>query len=378
MLESLCIENFRLFKIFQINKLARINLFAGKNNSGKSCLLDAIQIFASNGDPQLLNKLINRRDETWDYFSEKITSPPSIATDSPFRHLFNGYLLPSDGKNDVRIGPLYKKEKSVIIRVSDLLVDKNTSYYKSRKHTNDTIKLANSDIKKLEDVKRLGIVISQGEQNLGIIDLEDDYPPKPTYLSFSGEKYNIQEVSYFSSRQKKTPALWDAIALTDSQQDVLDCLRMLVPHIVGISFIDESSDRSNRNRIPIVKSQLFEERLPLKSFGDGVSHIFHIILRLVNAKNGYLLIDEFENGLHWSIQTEIWEKIFIIARNLNVQVFATTHSRDCIESFFKAWKRNKGEASFHRLDVGKNGDTSATPYDLTDLSDALETQVEVR
>lgn len=77
-----------------------------------------------------------------------------------------------------------------------------------------------------------------------------------------------------------------------------------------------------------VKIEGIDEPLPLKSMGDGITRLFHIIVALVNARNGILLIDEFENGLHWSVQPKVWDIVFQLSEKLNVQVFATTHSHE--------------------------------------------------
>jgi len=112
--------------------------------------------------------------------------------------------------------------------------------------------------------------------------------------------------------------------------------------------------------------------------GDGITRLFHIILALVTARNGILLIDEFENGLHWSVQSSVWKIIFRLAERLNVQVFATTHSRDCINGFEDAWRENESLGAFFRLDADKQGQVQARAYSLDILADALETAVEVR
>jgi AAA15 family ATPase/GTPase len=111
--------------------------------------------------------------------------------------------------------------------------------------------------------------------------------------------------------------------------------------------------------------------------GDGINRILYIVLSMVNAQNGYLLIDEFENGLHYSVQKKIWSIIFSLAERLNVQVFVTTHSSDCIKAFGSQWEGNKDKATMHRIDY-KNKKHSVMPYDLSDLDDALSTNTEVR
>lgn len=67
--------------------------------------------------------------------------------------------------------------------------------------------------------------------------------------------------------------------------------------------------------------------------GDGINRILSIILAMVNCEGGVLLIDEFENGLHHTVQEQLWKVIFSLADQLDIQVFATTHSNDCIRVF---------------------------------------------
>lgn len=53
-------------------------------------------------------------------------------------------------------------------------------------------------------------------------------------------------------------------------------------------------------------------------------------LALASAAEGFLLIDEIDTGLHWSIMEDMWNLVVDAARTASIQVFATTHSLDCI------------------------------------------------
>jgi AAA15 family ATPase/GTPase len=112
--------------------------------------------------------------------------------------------------------------------------------------------------------------------------------------------------------------------------------------------------------------------------GDGLSRVLQVILALVNAKDGILLVDEFENGLHWTVQPKLWNLVFRLSKRLNVQVFATTHSQDCVRAFSSAWQNDEEAGTFHRLDRGSGNGVRVTAYDRTTLSDSVETEVEVR
>jgi AAA15 family ATPase/GTPase len=101
-------------------------------------------------------------------------------------------------------------------------------------------------------------------------------------------------------------------------------------------------------------------------------------LALGNTKDGILLIDEIENGIHYSVQHELWQLIFRLASRLNVQVFATTHSWDCIEGFQKATQENmQEEGLLIRLSLKKN-DVVATLFDKEELAIVTREQIEVR
>ena len=130
--------------------------------------------------------------------------------------------------------------------------------------------------------------------------------------------------------------------------------------------------------MPVCKHRNYETRISLKTLGDGIFRVFQIALLLVNARNGVLLIDEFENGLHWKVQSDIWHAIFRIAQENDIQIFATTHSRDCAKSFLSAWRENEELGSFSRIERDPEQGARQVSYDLETLSDTIETDVEFR
>jgi AAA15 family ATPase/GTPase len=134
----------------------------------------------------------------------------------------------------------------------------------------------------------------------------------------------------------------------------------------------------DRRTIPIIRMSGIDEPIPLRSLGDGMQRVLGIILALVNAKDGMLLIDEFENGLHYSVQPDIWRLLFKVAHRLNVQVFATTHSWDCIEAFQKAAVEDAGEEGMLIRLEEKNNEIGTTLFDERRLGIATREQIEVR
>src|SRR5207245_797926 len=82
----------------------------------------------------------------------------------------------------------------------------------------------------------------------------------------------------------------------------------------------------------IVKSRAYEQPIPIGSFGDGMWRLLAIAIAISQCKGGVLLVDEIDTGLHYTVLPAMWRLIMESAHDLDVQVFATTHSSDCIEA----------------------------------------------
>ena len=119
--------------------------------------------------------------------------------------------------------------------------------------------------------------------------------------------------------------------------------------------------------------------LPFKALGEGINRILSIILALLNSENGYLLIDEFENGLHHSVQRKLWDLIFKLSEKLDVQVFVTTHSLDVISGFEYILnnRENNAAGKLIRLE-NKKGLIRETEFTAKDLEVATDSNIEIR
>jgi len=171
--------------------------------------------------------------------------------------------------------------------------------------------------------------------------------------------------------------LWAKVVLTDSEDEIIKALRIISSEVERVAVVASDSRIENKNSI-IVKMKNSDSPIPLRTLGDGISRVFGLILTLVNSKDGILLIDEFENGLHYTVMFELWKLILQVARRLNVQIFATTHSSDCIEAFQKATIEDRQEEGILlRLDK-RDGLVVPILYDEHRLSIATREQIEVR
>lgn len=180
---------------------------------------------------------------------------------------------------------------------------------------------------------------------------------------------------YGGERTANLGPLYDKIAGTDLEDDLVKALTIIDTDIVNVRMVGGESTRQSRTAI--VRSNAFPRPVPLRSFGDGLNRLFGIVLSLVNAKDGLLLIDEFENGMHHTVQLEVWRGIFRLSKLLNVQVFATSHSWDSIETFQKAADEDPEEGVMVRL-TRKGEAVVPTLFQEKELAVVTRERIEVR
>jgi hypothetical protein len=120
------------------------------------------------------------------------------------------------------------------------------------------------------------------------------------------------------------------------------------------------------------------EMLPLGLLGDGLSRLTSIILKIANAHQGLVLVDEVDNGLHHSVIEKVWAAIGAAARLFDVQIFATTHSWECIQAAHRAFEASgRYDLRLYRLDRLEDG-IRAVAYDQESLATSVEMNLEVR
>jgi AAA15 family ATPase/GTPase len=159
------------------------------------------------------------------------------------------------------------------------------------------------------------------------------------------------------------------------ESDVLRALQIIAPEIERISLIESKMRRGER--LVLIRRAGRETPEPLQSMGDGMNRIFEMALGLANSKSGVFLVDEIENGVHYSVQEELWSFIFQVSSRLQSQVFATTHSWDCIEALQKAASSHPAEGALVRL-YQQEQKISAYTFDEDRLEILTRESIEVR
>ncbi|MFT4924260.1 MAG: AAA15 family ATPase/GTPase [Phenylobacterium sp.] len=367
MISQFKINNFRLFENIEINHLSHVNLIVGKNSAGKSALLEAFVLFFSKMSAEVLIDILYTRQESWD---PRQNYHPHQLSAHLIRHLFKGHKMPGLHEEGFKLS---SGADSFHIRTGAYIYDEN-------KHGGKTQRIPNPD--ELEQLNSQFIdrylVLEEGSSLKMLYSLESDLIELSKKVNHNSNiETPYQSIPTCGISDVEASLLWDSISLTELEKEVIEGLKLIEPMIIGLTFVQNSDIDNTQGRIPIIRIANVDETLPLRSLGDGMNRVFQIILCLVCAKDGVLMIDEFENGLHWSIQNDVWNIVFTLAKRLNVQVFCSTHSRDCINSFEKVWGDHKTSGHFMRV-TKEDGHAQIREYDFELLSDSIETDVEVR
>ena len=170
--------------------------------------------------------------------------------------------------------------------------------------------------------------------------------------------------------------VWDTITLTDDEEKVMHALSFITDNILKIVMVNNPTESAAR--MPMARVKYFDQPVPLKSLGEGVNRFLSIALALVRSKGGVLLIDEIENGIHYSVHKDMWKLILREAENSNIQVFCTTHSLDAVKGLKEASEElDYEEVSVIRIESAKDR-IRAVCFDRDELAIAADENIEIR
>lgn len=372
-MQTIKINNYKNLEDIELKELSRVNLIVGNNNVGKSTLLEAIMIFASGGNINTLQEILEIRGER--YSGSNVQDKLALQIES-FASLFTGRDFEEFVAKGITISSMAQDiEKTLRINLVRFLENVENEIDQSIRR-----KILSHDDPMIYDPEvKHGVLV---EHRSGDSVKPSLYPFGSAIRPNRGKQQEAQ-IEFVTTTQisrNENAALFDKIALTELEPEIIKALNIIEPNIEDINFLNDDYTRySNFNpaqRIPYIVFKGSAKKVRLSSMGDGINRVLTIILALLNSKDGYLLVDEFDSGLHHSVQNKLWEITYNLSEKLNVQVFATTHSNDCIKSFVEADTNNAGKLI--RLE-NIEGKISAVPFnDKERLKFAVDQNIEIR
>ena len=380
MLQSLKIEGFRGFQNFEMANLGRINLLVGKNNSGKTSILEAIQFLYVQNNLDIFLETISYRGE-FSWSESNRTKVFEIC------HLFPGHeIIPS--KEIIIIGSRESHQESVTISVKSIPIQLSLFSDKNDDLNNDNI-FDDEEWNKL----LLSIRWSQSQKPIELELLANgtlarDSIRRIASLSRISHKIGIDNkielrfLTPFSLTSSDMAALFDNIVLSPLEDLIIESLKIIEPKIERIASIG-SGKYSTANNLGVrggflIKIKNHDQPIPIGSLGDGFWRMLGLVLAMVNLENGILLVDEIDSRLHFTVMTDMWKVVWETAKKLNIQVFATTHNRDCWQSLAELITEEKitdNEITIQRIDKDKE---KAVSFNTRQIYLASERDIEVR
>ncbi|MFO0874082.1 MAG: AAA family ATPase [Phycisphaerales bacterium] len=369
MLTRLDVQNYRGFQSFQMDGLARVNLLVGKNNSGKTALLEAFYLLASGGSPSALTEAAARRGEMISVREGRDTYPD-------LTHFFFGHELRVGASFCLRADNGYP-EFVVRITALDDPSEQGALFDTER------------DARLTYGVVFEGAISPWGrERGLGVTD-KGALLLDPRFRGRAGAGPDPRDVrpALFiptdSLGPRRLAELWSQVILDARQTDVVEAMRVIEKGLSQIVFLpldyNYTSYRSANSPWGIVA--LLDDTpkpIPLGSMGDGMRRLLSLATALSRAGNGVLVIDEVDTGLHYSVMVDMWKLVIETSKRLGIQVFAATHSWDCIEGLGDYCRENPDmacEVAVHKIERSL---TQSVTFSGDRIPSVVENKVEIR
>lgn len=359
--KSLAIENFRCFNNLTVEPLSRVNLFVGKNNVGKTALLEAIWFQHGFFDPDVGRRAnvfrgveqLDANEFMWDFFPEFDIGKSIVSSSLDFDGRYRTLDITLQERPTSRVA-------SEQVPAGDGEARASTSRLEAEAST---------------DLIQYQVVFDYTDSHLGS-SRAVAYPERGGVRFDRATGIRVPNAIFLAARHRESVSVlaqrYSKLLVDQEDDTALEALRIIEDRLKRIVVGQTPVG-------PIIWADIGLRRLiALPLLGEGMSRILSIVLALKNSTNGILLIDEAENGFHYSVLEQVWKLIGHLARKWEVQVFATTHSEECVRAAHHAFRAcEEYDFALHRIEQIE-GVARSVHYDKDILDAAIEMDAEVR
>ena len=375
MLTSLTVKNFRNLRSVTLERLGRLTLIGGRNGVGKTALLEALWMLGGPDLPELSARI------------NALRGFPPLSPDTVFHDIFRYYdtqkritiSANGDWGNLPRKLEIHLQRRQQIDAIHSNVLEGSGVELMTRPqdqgefeivfeyHHNNNKKYVSRAWWISDQLMPVGVGPIPGLINEGIRQEREavDDRPSSTFIA-AVYREDIQGVA----------AKLGKVQLSGEESKILSLINPLEPTLKGLTTI------TIRNT-PVIHAYIdgIRRPMPVQLLGEGLNRMLGLALSLNEAAGGLIMIDEIENGLHHRVQEEVFSTLLDLAEEFDVQIFATTHSSECIRATHRALAnqdfQNDNEFVFHRLDR-IDGEIEVASYDNEMLETAEEFNMETR
>ena len=352
-LPSLQIKGFRGLRELTIPNLGRVTLLAGRNGIGKTTILEAVKLWAGRGKSIPVARLLSEREE----YGLAIDDDDATIATSIIAPLFFGRNPASRSK--IEIGPadesISHKLKIQMVNGGESLPRELNANWRYIHDTGAKLTCTTFGDNKFYSIwhgqRFIDNITRRGRYH-------EEYPHEQYFEDYGDSELESNRSELADSVVPTTivcislgPGLlksstiakyWESVALTDDEVRATRALNIAIEeNVERLATVHDRRRYGSPGSRVIARLNGDNPRVPLKSLGDGAMRLLSVALALSRSKNGFLVIDEAENGIHHTVHEDLWKMIMKAANESNVQVIATTHSFDCISGFARAAIANK-------------------------------------
>ncbi|EMW0509133.1 AAA family ATPase [Enterobacter mori] len=362
MLNKIILENFKGYSFLELDKLKRVNLIAGMNNTGKTSILEAIYMQHDRlaGD-LFIAPLVRRGAQQFDLSVEYIFHP--YFNDFNFHNPFKIITEDSGYKTIATYSMVSPINQKVEINKNDLFMN---SVLSSSMNINNVMEIAYACNNKPQGKSRIQIVNNQIEMN---VENMMQANRQVVFVPASARGNSVTDAQFMSK-----------LDLANGIEEFISYLKMIDSRLKNVSLLSIGG-------MPTIYVDVgLKRKIPMIQMGEGISKLTSILTAILSNQNAIILIDEIENGIHYSLMPKIWEILFAAAQKQKCQIFATTHSHDVIEGVAKYMNKcsesksdiEQQSFSYIRLDRDKEGLVVPKYYGPSTLLASVERDWDIR
>lgn len=335
-IRSITISKFRGIENFEISKFSRINIFLGKNNVGKTSILEAVFLLTGISNPTLTN-LINairvsgvtsNEELSWLFYNKDISSP---------------IIISDQNSRSVQLEPILGLEDGG----------------------------GSTPTSSASGIKIIGIkseFIHQGKKG------KASFYEKDGDITLEKSSYKEKILSgYLPPNRLKANLMSniESIILGGEKLRLLEILKLFDSNIVDIEIINDKV---------YVQLLNIKDLIPISFVGDGLQRFIGICAAVLNPNSEVVLIDEIDNGLHYTILKQLWKSLIELSIRNNTQLFITTHNEESLRHLAMALEEDKDgiDLSVFSIQMTKKAGLKAYRYTDQALQGAIEKEIEIR